>query len=192
MPKEAVSLDLDGVVIRRIPFQYYAIRRLFSRPPIDFSPPSEIPELDRTVQEVTPTFKTRINFLRHSLAPVSSDAKRLIPQISDSKDVYANSGGWVNTSQWVDHANATFQKAGPHIAGVVVAVSGVVVEMVIAGVEVAVSGVVTEIVVVEVAIAGVEVAVDPIAFSGTSEIIFDTRCLLSHSATAVTPSCQES
>ncbi|KKS84245.1 MAG: hypothetical protein UV61_C0034G0009 [Candidatus Gottesmanbacteria bacterium GW2011_GWB1_43_11] len=74
------------------------------------------------------------------------------------------------------------------VVGVVVAVVGrlvivVVVEVVIVGVEVAV-GVINE---------GVEVAVGSrIISSGVSEIIVSPRCLLSHSATAVTPSCHDS
>ncbi len=78
--------------------------------------------------------------------------------------------------------------------------------------DVAVVGILVIVVVVVVVIIGVEVFVDVVigdvevvsslcevvadkesAVSlGISEIIVDPRCLFSHSATAVTPSCQES
>ena len=82
------------------------------------------------------------------------------------------------------------------------AVIAVVVEVV--GVVVAVVGRLVIVVVVEVVIVGVEVAVvvinegidvgvgSRIISSGVSEIIVSPRCLLSHSATAVTPSCHDS
>jgi len=84
------------------------------------------------------------------------------------------------------------------VTGVVVAVGGV--EVAVIGVEVAVTGVVVEVigivvivVVVEVVIIGVEVAVgSKTVSSGISGTIVDPRCLLSHSATAVTPSCHDS
>ena len=88
------------------------------------------------------------------------------------------------------------------VVGVEVAVTGVVVAVV--GVEVAVTGIVITVVVVEVAIIGVEVAVGVMVkgvevamgsrtvSSGIVGVPFDIRCLLSHSATAVTPSCHES
>lgn len=82
------------------------------------------------------------------------------------------------------------------VAGVEVAVGGVVVAVgvIIRGVEVAVAGV--EVACgepVESAVAGVVVAVGSrTVSSGISGMIVDPRCLLSHSATAVTPSCQES
>lgn len=87
--------------------------------------------------------------------------------------------------------------------GVEVAVIGVevacpeLVEGVVSGVEVdVVGGVVVAIggveVAVEITIAGVEVVEgSTIVSPGTIEMS-DMRCLLSHSATAVTPSCQES
>ena len=63
----------------------------------------------------------------------------------------------------------------------------VVVEVVMIGVDVAVVGV--EVACPEPA----EVAVDSrIVSRGVSGIIVDPRCLLSHSATAVTPSCHDS
>ena len=84
------------------------------------------------------------------------------------------------------------------VTGVVVAVGGV--EVAVIGVEVAVTGVVVEVigivvivVVVEVVIIGVEVAVGSKTVSSRiSGTIVDPRCLLSHSATAVTPSCHDS
>jgi len=69
------------------------------------------------------------------------------------------------------------------VAGVEVAVVGVVV----AGVVVAVAGVEVEVVGVVVAVATDSRTIS----SGISGMIVDPRCLLSHSATAVTPSCQE-
>ena len=60
----------------------------------------------------------------------------------------------------------------------------------VSGVEVTVDVVV---VVVGVMIGGVEVATGSrTVSSGISEMIVDPRCLLSHSATAVTPSCHDS
>jgi len=96
------------------------------------------------------------------------------------------------------------------IGGVEVAVVGVEVEVVgvedavfgstnggvevpVIGVEVPVIGVEVATIGVEVAVAGVEVAVDSGRISSVlSGIIVDPRCLLSHSATAVTPSCHDS
>ena len=70
------------------------------------------------------------------------------------------------------------------VVGVVVAVVGRLVIVVV--VEVVMIG-------VDVAVVGVEVAVDSrIVSRGVSGIIVDPRCLLSHSATAVTPSCHDS
>ena len=79
------------------------------------------------------------------------------------------------------------------ITGEISSVEMVVVDVItgmVSGVEVTVDVVV---VVVGVMIGGVEVATGSrTVSSGISEIIVDPRCLLSHSATAVTPSCQDS
>lgn len=109
MPKEAVSLDLDGVVIRRIPFQWAATRRLLKRPPLDFSPPAQS-YIDRTVVDERLSLKDRINYLRHSM-PATKEAKRVIPQLAQDVDIFANSGR-VNTTAWRDKADRTLAKAG--------------------------------------------------------------------------------
>ena len=89
------------------------------------------------------------------------------------------------------------------IIGVVVEVVGI--EVVVAGVVVAVVGdkiVVVDVVVVAVGamVGGVEVACSELVevavgsrtvSRGVSGIVVDPRCLLSHSATAVTPSCHD-
>lgn len=118
MPKEAVSLDLDGVVIGRIPFQWAAASRLLKRPPLDFSPPTEIPTVDRTIANRNLSFKDRINYFRHSM-PVTREAKQVIPQLAQTVDIYANSGR-VNTSAWSDKADRTLARAGirDHFKGI--------------------------------------------------------------------------
>ena len=98
------------------------------------------------------------------------------------------------------------------VVGVEVAVTGVVVEVVDStngDVEVAVGGVEVAVIIVEVVIVDAEVACPEFACSelaesvevatgsktassGISGITVAPRCLLSHSATAVTPSCQDS
>lgn len=110
MPKEALSLDLDGVVVGRIPFQWAAAGRLFRRPPIDFSPPP-LTKLNRGILYEEPNLKTRLNLFRHSIAPVTRQARQVIPQLSQFADVYANSGR-ANTSIWIEHAISAFKKAG--------------------------------------------------------------------------------
>lgn len=99
MPKEALSLDLDGVIIGRIPFQWTAFSRLLKRSPIDFSSPEEISPLDRTIAvEKSLTVGDRINYLRHSM-PVTREARQVIPQLAETMDIYANSGR-INTTAW--------------------------------------------------------------------------------------------
>ena len=118
MAKEALSLDLDGVVVARIPFQWSAVPRLLNRPPLDFSPPTDVPIIDRTIVEQRLGLKDHINYIRHSM-PVRREARQVIPELAQTMDIYGNSGR-VNTSTWVEKADAAFKRAGikDHFKGV--------------------------------------------------------------------------
>lgn len=106
---------------------------------------------------------------------VSGEEVAIVAVVVDVVTGMISSGGTVNAG--VD----VVAVVGVEVATVVVVVVGVeiVVDVIVVAVGVKIGD-------VEVAIEGVDVGV-----SGISEMVVDPRCLLSHAATAVTPSCHD-
>lgn len=107
--EQALSLDFDGVVFDRIPFQWSAIPRLVKRHPIDFSPPQEIPVLHRSTSTRRSTVTERFNRWRHSM-PVKKDMDVLIPRLFRDWDIYGNSGR-LNHFLWTEKTRLALKEA---------------------------------------------------------------------------------
>ena len=110
--ERAVSLDLDGVVIWRPPFQLKAFvdRHVKRRGVKIFNPPQSIPVLSQEIKSDHLRKGEVASFLMHSIRKVNSS----VPGFLDNNfyaDVYGNTGR-VNRTPWVRMTMQTLQRAG--------------------------------------------------------------------------------
>ncbi|MDP2632280.1 MAG: hypothetical protein Q8P25_00965 [Candidatus Curtissbacteria bacterium] len=109
MNERALSIDFDGVIFARIPFQWGAIPRLISKKPLDFSPP-DVPRIERMVAARTLTLKEKLNLSRHRL-PIKEDVADEIPYFSKTMDIYGNTGR-LSHFLWTEKTRRALEKAG--------------------------------------------------------------------------------
>lgn len=109
----AISLDLDGVVIWRPPFQLGAFtkRHIKRRGAAMYAPPTEIPEFERRIKEDRLKPSELLSYLMHAIRPVSVSAREFIEENSPTADIYANTGRVARTP-WVDMTKRTLKRGG--------------------------------------------------------------------------------
>ncbi len=110
----AVSLDLDGVVFKRFPFQFKAIwrRHLLRKGVGIYLPPAEIPEMVR--EEVTDRLRPAElpNFIVHMVRRVPEEVKSAILSLYGiGFDIYGNTGR-SSRGPWVNMTMASLERHG--------------------------------------------------------------------------------
>jgi len=113
--EKAISLDLDGVVIWRPPFQLGAFvkRHIKGQGTTMYAPPEEIPELTREIKDDHLKPSELFSFLMHAIRPVSGSAREFIDENSLTADIYANTGRAAR-APWVDMTKRTLANGGLH------------------------------------------------------------------------------
>lgn len=102
----AHSFDCDGVLVWRIPLQAAAFK--LKRQP--YSIPSELPTLDRNVDETPLSIWEKPNYRWHTIRRVTKQAAWAIIAISQ-EDIYLNTGR-ENRRAYVDLTEASLKRAG--------------------------------------------------------------------------------
>ncbi len=110
--ERAISLDLDGVVIWRPPFQLGAFtsRHVKRRGAQIFNPPQEVPVLSREIKNDHLRVGEMVSFLMHSIRRVNGSVPDFLDTYS-SVDIYGNTGR-ANRTPWVNMTMHTLQRAG--------------------------------------------------------------------------------
>lgn len=101
---EALVLDLDGVVIFRLPWQAKAERDYGKKGCGLYVPPTDIPQIAREIRHEGLGVVEVGSFVFNTMRCVFPDVSRVLPQIEDM-DVYGNTGrsnkaSWVAMTRW--------------------------------------------------------------------------------------------
>lgn len=110
--ERAVSLDLDGVVIWRPPFQLKAFvdRHVKRRGAQIFNPPQFVQVLSREVKSDQLRKSELVSFLMHSVRRVKEPVHSFLEDNYEA-DVFGNTGR-ANRTPWVRMTMQTLQRAG--------------------------------------------------------------------------------
>lgn len=113
--ERAISLDLDGVVIWRPPFQLGAfVKRHVKRQGAGmYAPPEEIPELSREIKDDHLKPSELVSYLMHVIRPVTGSAREFIDENFLTADIFANTGRAARTP-WVNMTKRTLEHGGLH------------------------------------------------------------------------------
>lgn len=90
--KGALILDIDGVVLRRFPFQFKAVLWLILNGPRIYLPPREVPTPSYEEYTKRLSIPERIFFLAHLNRTLMPGVLKTIPEAAECWDIYGNTG----------------------------------------------------------------------------------------------------
>ena len=111
--KELVfSTDLDGVIIKRLhPLQLRALAHFLARGSAIYQPPSQIPEIDRSVHNGPLSLFERILYQIHKGRRVLPGVRQCLDSMMEEADIVANTGR-PNKKLWIDLTLETLRNSG--------------------------------------------------------------------------------
>lgn len=111
MEKKAVSLDLDGPLIKRLPIQAEAAFKRALYGINIYNPPPEIPEVNRLISDQPLSLLERISLIVQSHRCLVPEAVDFLREVDGQFDVYGNTGR-PNKRLWVKITERTLDKDG--------------------------------------------------------------------------------